>query len=329
MSHPNRPSHPSHPSQDLTHDSPFPTRLRAYLRERFPLIGNCLLIVSYFSSNQFLAKALTEPGQPMRYSIYSLTGAITLLCIFFHLRVFDEHKDFEEDSRHYPDRVLQRGLVTLRQLAILGGVAIALELALGAHRGSEALIAVLLVLGFSVLMLKEFFVAEWLKKHFLLYASTHLLIMPLMALMVFSFATGELPWRAPPWFWLYSFVGFFVTFNWEISRKIRAPEEEIEGVDSYTKLFGLYGAAWAVLVIRVVDTALVALVGWHLGVHPWFYYALVGLFLVCLVGFFDFRFRTSPKSARRMETYAGFYVVAFDLILAIEIIRLYGMELPG
>lgn len=315
-------------SAELTSASAFPRRLWAYVGERFPLLGNGLLIVSYFSSNQFLAKVLTAPGEPMRYSIYSLTGAVTLLCVFFHLRVFDEHKDFAEDRVHYPERILSRGLVTLRQLAVLGGLALALEIALGAHRGAPTLVAVLVVIGFSLLMLREFFVGPWLKRHFLVYASTHMLIMPLLALMVFSFATGKAPWEAPPLFWLYAWVGFFVTFNWEVSRKIRAPEEEIDGVDSYTKIFGLYGAAWVVLGIRVVDTALVALVGYRLGVSAWFYWALVALFAVCLVGFFDFRFRTSPRTAKRMETYAGIYVVAFDLILAIEIIRMYGMELP-
>ncbi len=314
-------------SRELTHDSSFARRLWAYVGERFPLVGNGLLIVAYFSSNQFLAKVLTAPGEPMRYSIYSLTGAVTLLCVFFHLRVFDEHKDYAEDRLHYPERILSRGLVTLRQLAILGAVALGLEIALAAHRGWETLVAVVAVIGFSLLMLKEFFVGEWLKEHFLVYASSHMLIMPLLALLVFSFTTGRPPWEAPPLYWLYSWVGFFVTFNWEVSRKIRAPEQEIDGVDSYTKIFGLYGAAWVVLAIRVVDTLLVALVGWFLGVSAWFYWALVVLFAVCLIGFFDFRFRTSPASAKRMETYAGLYVVAFDLILAVEIIRMYGLEL--
>ncbi len=314
-------------SDALTAASPFPLRLKAYLAERFPLLGHGLLIVSYYSSNQFLAHALLRPGEPMRYTPYSLMGAVTLLCFFFHLRVFDEHKDFAEDSRHYPQRVLQRGLVTLRDLRLLATLAIATELALAGLRGLETLAALLLALGFSLLMLREFFVGPWLKRRFLLYATSHMLVMPLLSLMIFSFATGRWPWQAPPWYWLYTFVGFFVSFNWEISRKIRAPEEEIDGVDSYTKLFGLYGAAYVVLGVRVVDTALVALVGLHLGLSPWFYAALVALFLVCLVGFCQFRFATSPKTARRMETYAGMYIVAFDLILALAIVRRHGLEL--
>ena len=310
----------------LTREAPFATRLRAYLRERFPLLGHGLLIASYGSSNQFLARALTRPGERMHYDWSSLSGAVVLLCLFFHLRVFDEHKDYAEDCRNHPDRVLQRGLITLRDLRRFGAVAIATELVLASLHSLAALTAVLIALGFSVLMLKEFFVGPWLRRHFLLYAVSHMLIMPLLALVVFSFATGRWPWTAPGWFWLYACVGFFVTFNWEVSRKIRTPEEEIEGVDSYTRVFGTYGAAYVVLGIRAVDTLLVLLVGLHLGLSRWFPAVLVLLFAVCMVGFLQYRFRTSPKAARRMELYAGIYIIAFDLALAVELARLHTLR---
>ncbi len=311
----------------LTRVSPFARRLFAYLAERFPLAGYGVLIVAYYSSNQFLARTLTAPGRPMHYDLSTVLGAVTLFCFFFHLRVFDEHKDFVEDLIHYPRRVLQSGLITLRQLRLLGGLAVAAEVVLSLLAGSAVFTAWLAAFLFSLLMLKEFFIGDWLKRHFLVYATSHLLVMPLLALMIFSFATGRWPWEAPPWFWVYAWVGFFVTFNWEVSRKIRAPEDEIEGVETYTRVFGTYGAAYVVLLIRVIDTALVALVGWHLGLSPWFYAALVLLFLVCLVGFFQYRFHTNRKTAKRMETYAGMYVIAFDVILAIEIVRRYGIEL--
>lgn len=315
----------------VTPADPFGRRLMAYLNERFPLFGHGLLIVSYYSSNQFLAEVLTRPGETLVYNLGSLFGAIALFCVFFHLRVFDEHKDYEEDLKHYPDRVLQSGLITLRHLKILGGIAIGLELVLSAIWMPEgkpaALLATLVVLLFSILMLKEFFVSKWLNRHFLIYAISHMLIMPLMALMVFSFTTGLYFWEAPAWFYVYAFVGFFVTLNWEISRKIRTPEQELEGVDSYTKIFGTYGAAYAVLLVRVIDTLMVALVGWHLGVSQWFYWALVGLFVICLISFFQYRFNTTPKTAKRMETYAGIYIIAFDLILAFELISRFGVKL--
>jgi 4-hydroxybenzoate polyprenyltransferase len=310
----------------LTRESPFIRRLSAYLAERFPLLGHGLLIAAYYSSNQFLARALTRPGVPMHYDLSTFWGMLTLLCFFFHLRVFDEHKDYAEDCAHYPHRVLQSGLVNLGDLKTLGGAAIAVEIFLTTLRGPAALVAWGAAFAFSLLMLKEFFAREWLKRHFLIYAVSHLLVMPLLSLLVFSFATERPPWAAPPWFWVYAWVGFFVTFNWEVSRKIRAPEDEIAGVDTYTRVFGTFGAAYVVLALRVIDTALVALVGWHLGLSPWFYAALVALFLVCLVGFFQYRLHPNRKHARRMETYAGMYVIAFDVILAVAIGEQYGMR---
>lgn len=313
---------------NVTAASPFPRRLYAYLAERFPLLGHGILIAAYYSSNQFLARVLTDPGRPMHYDLTSLAGALTLFCFFFHLRVFDEHKDYAEDCRHYPDRILMRGLVTLRDLKILGGIAIALELALSAWRGPAAFVAWAAAFAFSFLMLKEFFAREWLKRHFLVYTVSHMLVMPLLSLLVWSFATGRVPWAAPPWYFVYAWVGFFVTFNWEVSRKIRAPEDEIAGVATYSRIFGTYGAAWLVLAIRVVDTLLVILVGRHLGLGWGFTAALAALFAFCLVAFYQFRVHTSRRTAKLMETYAGVYIIAFDIILAVAISHRFGLALP-
>ncbi|HEX7150057.1 MAG TPA: UbiA family prenyltransferase [Thermoanaerobaculia bacterium] len=304
----------------------FARNFLAYLNERFPPLANVLLILAYFSSNQFLAIALTTPGAPMHYDRWSFLGMLMMVCFFFHIRVFDEHKDYEEDCRHYPQRVLQSGRITLRHLKIAGGLAIATQLVICALRGPETLVAWGIAFGFALLMLKEFFVPTFLKRYFLLYATSHMLIMPLLALLVFSFATKRWPWEGPPWFWVYAFVGFFVTFNWEVSRKIRAPEQEIDGVDSYTKIFGTFGAAYVVLLIRFIDTAMVAAVGHHLGFSTWFYVALIVLYAICFVGFLQYRMRPTPRHAKMMEVYAGMYMIVFDLLVAIELGRKFGVD---
>ncbi|HVR37496.1 MAG TPA: UbiA family prenyltransferase [Thermoanaerobaculia bacterium] len=299
--------------------SVFLVRFGRYLNERFPPIANVLLILVYYSSNQFLSFALTQPGTVAHYDRWSFLGMVMLVCFFFHIRVFDEHKDYEDDCKHYPQRVLQRGDITLRHLKIAGAIAIATEVALAALRGPAALTAWAIAFAFSLLMLKEFFAPHFLKRYFILYATSHMLIMPLLALTVFSFATLRWPWEAPPWFWVYAFVGFFVTFNWEVSRKIRAPEQEIDGVDSYTKIFGTFGAAYVVLAIRAIDTALVAAVGWHLRFANWFYAALVLLYAVCLFGFVQYRTRPTPRHAKMMEIYAGMYMIVFDFLVALSL----------
>ncbi|MBL8888752.1 MAG: AMP-binding protein [Planctomycetaceae bacterium] len=318
-------------TEPVTAASPFWSRWAAYSRERFPVLKHGILIACFYSSTHFLAQVLADPSRSLSYDLGSLMGMLTLFLFFFHLRVFDEHKDFAEDSRYYPHRVLQRGIVSLRELRWLGAGAIGLQLLMAwlwrPLPQAGALVSLVAAMLFSFLMLKEFFVPRFLKQHFLLYAVSHLLIMPLLAMIVFSFTTGEYLWAASPWFWLYSCVGFFVTFNWEISRKIRAPEQEIDGVDSYTKLLGRYGAAWWVLAMRVIDTALVMIVGWHLQASLWFYLALVLLFVGCLFGFVKYMREQTPTTAGQMETWAGWYIIAFDLILSIELVTRYGLRL--
>lgn len=316
-------------NQPVSQSDSLPRRLRAYLDERFPLMANGLLILSFYSSNQFLAHVLDQPGEAMRYDLGSLAGYLVILLFFLHLRIFDDHKDFETDSIHYPNRVLQRNVTTLHELKLLGFFVIASEFLLAGILGMSAVVALAMAFAFSLLMYKEFFVRDWLKRHFLLYASSHMLVMPLLALAVWSFATQHLPWQAPKWFWLYSLVSFFLAFNWEVSRKIRTPENEVDGIDSYTRIFGTYGAAYLVLLIRLIDSMLVVAIAWHLGFSQWFYALILLLYLVCLIGVYQYRFHTSPATARLMELYAGVYILSFDLALVFELGLTYGIQFSG
>ena len=191
------------------------------------------------------------------------------------------------------------------------------------------MISVLVALAFTVLMLKEFFVAAWLKRHFVIYASVQMLIMPLLAMTIWSFTTERFFWEISGWFVLYSLVSYFLAFNWEISRKIRVPQDEVDGVDSYTRRFGLCGAANLVLLMRLIASALVIVIAMHLELSHWFYAMVVLLFIASAIGHAQYRLQTSTATARRMELYAGVYIVAFDLALAFELARKYGIDFVG
>ena len=154
-------------ADSLTAESPFHRRLKAYLDERFPLPSHLSMVVIYFLANQFLAQALGRPGVPLQIGWFTPVGMVFLLCIFFHLRVFDEHKDYALDVVHYPQRVLSRGLITLRHLKILGGIAIAVEVLCALLSGWAAVVAVGVTVAFSWVMLYEFFVPRWLRAHFI------------------------------------------------------------------------------------------------------------------------------------------------------------------
>ena len=184
-------------NSDLTIKSPFSQRFRAYINERFPLWSHLSMVMIYFLANQFLAQVLGRPDKPLQVGWFTFVGTLFLLCIFFHLRVFDEHKDYEDDCKHFPDRILSRGLIPLHHLKVGGAIVIAVELLCAGISGFSAIVAVGTTIFFSWIMLHEFFVQKWLKAHFIIYAFAHMLIMPLMTATIFSFTMRRHFWHAP------------------------------------------------------------------------------------------------------------------------------------
>ncbi|MDG1479962.1 MAG: hypothetical protein P8R54_10235 [Myxococcota bacterium] len=214
----------------LTADSPLSLRIAGYLGERFPPVVYTVLVVLFFGSAVLNASALT--AAPLSWRV--LLGAPVVWLVFFHLRVFDEHKDFSLDVIAHPERLLSRGVVTLPLLARLAGAAILMEGLLSVLLGWPALAAWAAALVFSVLMRLEFGVGEWLSSRILLYAVTHNPIVGLLALVgFFSIGAGF----SPRFLW-YVAAASLASLAFELGRKIRLPEEEIAGVDSYSSVHG-------------------------------------------------------------------------------------------
>jgi 4-hydroxybenzoate polyprenyltransferase len=121
------------------------------------------------------------------------------------------------------------------------------------------LLPLLLVAAWAALMTKEFFVREWLRAHLGAYLVTHMLVMP----MIDAYTTG-IDWlvagrHAPeglPWFLAATFANGVLV---EIGRKLRAPGDEREGVDSYTRAWGVRAAPMAWLVILFAAASVVTI----------------------------------------------------------------------
>ena len=307
----------------------YAARLRLYLRERFPLLRHGALIFSYFSANQFLAQAVTRDGGPMMYDAASALNFFMLLCLFFHLRVFDDHKDREADTAAYPNRILTRGVFTYGELWRLGLAAIGAEAVIAAIAGPAAVLTWLVVLGWSILMYKEYFVRDWLRPRVFLYAITHTTIMFGFDLLIWSVTTGRWLWETDGLYVVYALNGVFVAFTFEFARKIRMPEDEHEMVDSYSKRIGPFGAAYLVLAVMSGATLCTAIVGLRLGLPRLFFALLLALLALGSLGVARFRLAPSRRTARLVEVFASLHIVSFDFCLAGFLIAKYGLRLGG
>ncbi|CAN5764310.1 UbiA family prenyltransferase [soil metagenome] len=222
-------------------------RFWIYQHERFPLLtqGGLIALLSLCGvSFSFLLRGAAHDTVP-RSAVWTphfinsiLVAFIGALGFFFLLRVADEFKDYADDLTYRPYRAVPRGLVSLRELAWLSGGVIIVQFGLTVWLSPSLLWPLLLVLGYVGLMRQEFFVRDWLKRHALIYMLSHMLIMPLIFLYIT--ACDWLVAGAPPpvglgWFLI---VGFFNGIVFEAGRKIRAPQDEEAGVETYSKLWG-------------------------------------------------------------------------------------------
>jgi 4-hydroxybenzoate polyprenyltransferase len=172
-----------------------------------------------------------------------LVAFVTAFLFFLQLRIADEFKDFEEDSKFRPYRPVPRGLVTLHQLRFVFMATAVVQLVLALVFWPPLSILLFAVWAYLALMTKEFFVRDWLKARPLTYLWTHMLVIPLADF--YATACDWMPAGAPPprgllWFLIISFFNGVVL---ELGRKIRAPEQEETGVETYTFLWGRPTAA--------------------------------------------------------------------------------------
>ncbi len=219
-----------------------PSRWVTYQRERFPLAAHGPLIAA-FSFSAVCYSSLARGDVQIPEPEVALVAFASALVFFLQLRIADEFKDFEEDSRFRPYRPVPRGLVSLRELGMLGAGCAALQLVLALWLAPFLALILLVVWVYLALMSHEFFVRDWLKAHPVVYMWSHMLIMPLIDFYAtacdwVTAGTG-LPWGLF-WFLCVSFANGIVI---EIGRKLRAPADEEEGVETYSVLWGPRRAA--------------------------------------------------------------------------------------
>ena len=223
----------------------------AWGNERFGPAPILLYFVLYLAGILY-ARAITGDPNPS-VSPLDVVAFSAVFGYFLLVRVLDEHKDYALDCINFPDRVLQRGLVTLDQLKVIGVLTLVPQMMVSmlVDGGIGPVTLTWLVLfGWTMLMLKEFFAGDWLGPRLVLYALTHLVAGPLALIWIALIgADGKHLPASVGWLALMGFLGGATL---EVGRKLHAPQDERDTVASYTKSFGGPAGAAAVLTALIV-----------------------------------------------------------------------------
>ncbi|CAN5802427.1 hypothetical protein BH23GEM8_BH23GEM8_20450 [soil metagenome] len=293
-----------------------PTRLWIYQRERFPLVAYAPMVIVFTASAAYYSRFARGAAGFIPWDRY-LVGAFTALVFFVWLRILDEHKDAEIDRKYRPELPVPRGLVTRAELRRVGGAALGLALLLNIVVAPQLLGAIFVVAAYAALMTREFFVGEWLRAHPLAYLVSHMMILPLI-----DFYTTGLDWLAegvvPP-----AALGLFLALTFlngvvvEVGRKIRTAEAEREGVDSYTKAWGLRRAPVVWLLVLVLTAVVAGAALLAVGAGGWELALLGALALAAAFPAIRFLATPRPKLSSQIEASSALWTIAMYLLLGV------------
>lgn len=285
---------------------PVAHRLWIYQRERIPLAKTAILLAVFSAASVNVSAFLADRPLPV-WGAYA-TAFVVSLVVFIQLRVCDEYKDGPDDRRYRPERPIPRGLVSLRLILGIGTGLVPIAIVTVLAYDPPLLWLLILVWVWMTLMTVEFFVPRWLKARPLFYLASHMAIMPLLDLFVTGaewVPAGASPAEGLVLFLLLSFSNGCVL---EIGRKIWAQENEREGVETYSGLWGVSRAVAVWIAVAALSFLLLLAVGFSTGYPVWT--GVPGLIMFGVVCRVALAMRNAPDGVRqaRLDTVSGLWV---------------------
>ena len=292
----------------------FLRRLFIYQKERFPLLGHGLLVAAFSFSAISYSRICRGAKGFVDWKTF-LVGIVTTISLFFLVRIFDEFKDAEDDARYRRELAVPRGLITFRELAAMGVAVVALQILLNLYFFPKMLLIYGIVMAYLCLMGKEFFIADWLKKHQFWYVTSHMFIIPLIDI----YASG-LDWllagaAAPTGLLFFFAVSYMSGIVLEVGRKIRPPGEESEGVLTYTSMLGVARAVWLWIAVLFVTFCLSVVAAAFAGYGRTALFILSGIFILCVLPAILFLRDNSRKSSKLIEYASALWTISMYLTL--------------
>lgn len=82
-----------------------------YINDRFPVI---LILIPTLLNVMVLQRLLD-----LDLGVYYWSVILVAMALYFGIRVYDDYRDYEYDIIHHKERVLQRGMISIKQISIV------------------------------------------------------------------------------------------------------------------------------------------------------------------------------------------------------------------
>lgn len=283
-----------------------------FTKERFEPASHLTMIIVFLAAHILVAKALL----PLKIEGFDyLILFIGVTAFYFKLRLYDEVKDYDLDVIINKHRPLPRGLLTLKNMYRGMLVCIIIELICFSTQGLVSAMSAVIAITYSLIMYKEFFIAEKIRPYLTTYALVHTIVTTILSFAIFSFLTHENFFNlliSPP-FLSFALANWLLFNIFEFGRKTFASSEERENVDTYSSLFGAIGAVALVFSQAAIAFYLILnLEKANLSVLIW-----GNAILLLLLAFlsFNYIYTDKPIAAKRFRNFSSLYIIIFYIIL--------------
>ncbi len=226
-------------------------RIRIYFREMYPPISRLFVSLLIFLQVYFLL-LLNYGVNQFTIDRRELIGVITIFVFLLLLRIADDFKDYRTDQVNFPERSLPSGKVHKKDLILVICVSIGIVFVLNLLY-MHNIFWFLLLFTYGAMMSVWFFQRHRIQPNLILALVTHNPVQFVLNFYVISFVVEKynlplLSWQSV----LVSFTMYFPVLFWEVSRKIRAPEEETQ-YNTYSKVMGVGRSVRLVVIAVLLD----------------------------------------------------------------------------
>ncbi|MGI6546614.1 MAG: UbiA family prenyltransferase [Fastidiosipilaceae bacterium] len=226
-------------------------RIRIYFQEMYPPVSRLFVSLLIFLQVYFLL-LLNYGVNQFTIDRRELIGVITIFVFLLLLRIADDFKDYRTDQVNFPERSLPSGKVHKKDLILVICVSIGIVFALNLLY-MHNIFWFLFLFTYGALMSVWFFQRHRIQPNLILALVTHNPVQFVLNFYVISFVAEK--YNLPLLSWqsiLVSFTMYFPVLFWEVSRKIRAPEEETQ-YNTYSKVMGVGRSVRLVVIAVLLD----------------------------------------------------------------------------
>ncbi|MBX5331894.1 UbiA family prenyltransferase [Rhodococcus fascians] len=265
---------------------PFPLRLTSYFNERFPLYqvaGQFPMFLAAFWFGQSIVGESPNPSWTLA------AGFVALVAYTLMVRCIDDHKDLAHDNEFYPNRVLQRGLITLTHLKIVGLVcfvaSIAISIAIDGGVGRVTMWWTIIFVTNNVVQfvqLKWSSIGQWLESRRVLLALSVVPFWGFGSVWIAQMGAGAELVSTHVWWLVVTWC--VAALMLEVARKTRTPEDDRPNVvdytnnaSSWTRSLGLNGTVITLVGLSSLAVALQISMLHVVDANQWWTYLALGV----------------------------------------------------